>query len=95
MWEQSKYRIMQCQACLGKVNTDEQKDAAEKVGSEIWLAHYSLDGNLEELIKKSHRQVLAVMARAITEDEENKHLNLKNDELLKGFIEKYKITNIG
>lgn len=57
-------------------------------------AFYELKGSLEKIIKNQHRQNLAVLAKTIAECDENKNSGVCWEDLLKEFVEKYKITNI-
>ena len=86
------FRLSLC--CLGEAETQKQIDDGKKIGKEISNSSYFRVGNLENLIKEHHNDILILMAKVIAEYDNNKHLNLDMMELYKQFREKYKITNI-
>ncbi len=92
--DNSNWRMLFSVASMGKFKNKKDINKIKKIEKLIKLSDYALEGNFEEILQKQHRQTLAVMAKMISEDDSNKHLNLDYLELLKQFIDKYKITNI-
>jgi len=58
------------------------------------LFHFNIEGSMEQILKRQNMLLLYTFARAISEHDNNKHLNLDSIELFKQFRQKYKITNI-
>ncbi len=79
------------QACLGRCDTKEQRESIKNLNGKWKPAIFSLEGNIEELIKKSHISLIGLLARVVTEHEDNKHLNLDMGEVGKYLKNKYTI----